>query len=214
MITTLNQEIFLTNAKYKSRLIGLFTDKFNAIGISVKKAENYADVLVVKTALMISKTQHNSTVIVGEDIDLLIILIPSNLEIFLHKPGKGKMEQKIYSSSSLEGICKDILFLHAFSGYDGASAVFQKGKSAALKLLQKRLYIYILYKSFISVSHAKIAEKGMQFFLGLYGASRNETSLNDYRYLYFTKAVAKNKAVSLSTLPLTSTAAQEHLFRV
>ncbi|GBN92013.1 hypothetical protein AVEN_166114-1 [Araneus ventricosus] len=45
-------------------------------------------------------------------------------------------------------------------------------------------------------------------------ASRNETSLNDYRYRYFTKAMTKNKVVNLNTLPLTSIAAQQHLFRV
>ncbi|GBM63615.1 hypothetical protein AVEN_65890-1 [Araneus ventricosus] len=44
--------------------------------------------------------------------------------------------------------------------------------------------------------------------------SRNETSLNDYRYRYFTKARTKNKVVNLNTLSLTSTAAQQHLFRV
>ncbi|GBL72485.1 hypothetical protein AVEN_115398-1 [Araneus ventricosus] len=53
----------------------------------------------------------------------------------------------------------------------------------------------------------------MQFFLVLYGASRNEISLNDYRYRYFTKVI-KTKVVNLSSLPPTSTAAEQHLFRI
>ncbi|GBM15910.1 hypothetical protein AVEN_258450-1 [Araneus ventricosus] len=69
--------------------------KFKAIVIPVKQAENDADILIVETALMISKTHHNSTVIVGENIDLLVTLTARTspkLEIFLLKPGKGKMK--------------------------------------------------------------------------------------------------------------------------
>ncbi|GBM49658.1 hypothetical protein AVEN_111546-1 [Araneus ventricosus] len=128
MIATFDQEKFLTNAKNKSRLIVLLTDKFKAAGISVKQAENDAHVLIVVTALSISKIQDNSIVIVGEDIYLLVILTartPPNLENFNLKPEKGKMEQRIYSSRSLEGIWKDnILFLRAFSCCDETSAIF------------------------------------------------------------------------------------------
>ncbi|GBO02814.1 hypothetical protein AVEN_75013-1 [Araneus ventricosus] len=42
-------------------------------------------------------------------------------------------------------------------------------------------------------------------------ASRNETSLNDHIYRYFTKAMTKNKVVNLNTLPLTSTAQNIYL---
>ncbi|GBO44967.1 hypothetical protein AVEN_20670-1 [Araneus ventricosus] len=86
------------NAKYKSRLKCLLAHKFKAAGISIKQLENDADILIVETAHMISKTQHNSTFIVGENIHLLIILTartPLNLGFFLLKPGKGKMGQKI-----------------------------------------------------------------------------------------------------------------------
>ncbi|GBL75545.1 hypothetical protein AVEN_154887-1 [Araneus ventricosus] len=96
MIVTLNQEKFLSNAKNKSRLIALLTVKFKAVSISVKQAENDADILIVETTLVISKTRHYSTVIVSEDIDLLVILTaqtPPNFEIFLLKPGKGKKGQ-------------------------------------------------------------------------------------------------------------------------
>ncbi|GBN45255.1 hypothetical protein AVEN_63326-1 [Araneus ventricosus] len=39
-------------------------------------------------------------------------------------------------------------------------------------------------------------------------ASRNEISLNDYRYRYFTNGKTKTKVIDLNTIPLTSTAAQ------
>ncbi|GBM77078.1 hypothetical protein AVEN_93142-1 [Araneus ventricosus] len=68
----LNQEEFLTNAKNESRLIGLLTDKFKVVGISVKQAEKDADFVIVETALTILKTHHNSRLIAVEDIDPLV----------------------------------------------------------------------------------------------------------------------------------------------
>jgi hypothetical protein len=59
-----------------------------------------------------------------------------------------------------------------------------------------------------------IIEKGIKNFLVIYGASSEQKSLDEYRFLYFTKSVTKNKAVNLNTLPPTSSAAQQHLFRV
>jgi hypothetical protein len=142
MTATVSQEKFLANTKNKSRLICLVTEKFKAVNICVKQAKDDTDFMIVETALTISKTNKNATVIVGEDIDILVIMTartPPNLEIFFLKPEKGKVEQKIYSSSSLEGRYKEhILFVHAFSGCGGTSAIFRKGKSAAMKLLQKR----------------------------------------------------------------------------
>lgn len=39
-------------------------------------------------------------------------------------------------------------------------------------------------------------------------------SINELRYIMFTKSVVKNKAVNLATLPPTSDAAKQHFFRV
>lgn len=145
MTATLSQYKFLNNVNNKSRLIRLLTEKLESFSIAVKHAKDDADDLIVETALITSQTNTDSTVIVGDDFDLLVIMTarsPSNSEIFFLKPGKGKVEQKTCSTRSLEGICKKyILFLHAFSGCDGTSAMFQKGKTAAKKLLQKSPYL-------------------------------------------------------------------------
>ncbi|GBO24121.1 hypothetical protein AVEN_203732-1 [Araneus ventricosus] len=125
MIATLNHEKFLTNGRKKSRLIGFITYKFKATGKSVRQVENDSDILILETTLTISKIQDNSTVIIGEDIDLLVILAvrtPPNLEIFLLKPGKGRLS-RIFILQEVCGrhIKDNILFLHVFSDYDGAT---------------------------------------------------------------------------------------------
>ncbi|GBN32653.1 hypothetical protein AVEN_76987-1 [Araneus ventricosus] len=122
MIPTLNQENVLTIWRNKCRLIGFLTEKMKTTIKSVRQADNDSDILIVETALTISNIQENSTVIVGEDIDLFVILT-------VHTPTKGnfspqdrkrKMGQRIYSSRSFEGIHKEnILFFHAFSDCEG-----------------------------------------------------------------------------------------------
>lgn len=96
---------------------------------------------IVQTTLMSAKINRNITIIVGEVVDILVIQTaqtPPILEIFFIKPEKGITEQNIYSSTSLDGIYKEhILFLHVFSGCDGASAIFQKRRSVLMKLLEK-----------------------------------------------------------------------------
>ncbi|KMQ87542.1 hypothetical protein RF55_13146 [Lasius niger] len=176
----------------------MLSEKFEANNFHVKHAQDDADVLIIETAL--KQACRNTTVVVGEDVDLLVILIartPIDKEIFFLKPGKGKVERKIYSSRSFDEhkSSKDhILFLHAFSGCDTTSALFNKGKTAALKLLEKRQDLQVAAQVFnrIDASRESISSNGIRFFLGIYGAPIKEVSINTYRYLCFAKSVGKN----------------------
>lgn len=77
-------------------------------------------------------------VIIGEGIDLLIILTAlskSQNNIFL-KQGKRKTGNILYSpaASNLDQVVKEnILFLHAFIGCDTTSANYRQGKMRFLR---------------------------------------------------------------------------------
>ncbi|GBN48454.1 hypothetical protein AVEN_138204-1 [Araneus ventricosus] len=88
-------ETSLIKTKYRRRLIGLLKRKFKAIGISVKQAENDTDVPIVETAFMISKTQHNSTVIVSEDYCSVGNLHCSNFSKFLNFSPQAKEREDV-----------------------------------------------------------------------------------------------------------------------
>lgn len=175
MVATVSQDNLLSNNKNKSRLISMLTEKFEANSFIVKHQDD-ADVLIIETA--IEESYKNTTVVIGEDVDLLVILTartPIDIEIFLLKPGKGKVEQKIYSSRSFDqhkNIRDHILFLHAFSGCDTTSALFHKGKTASLKLIKKRLDLQSAVKIFnqTDISHDLISSNGIKFFLASYSA--------------------------------------------
>lgn len=72
MTVPTNQQQFLANTHNKTRFISFLCEKLNAAHISIKQADNDADVLIVETAIEQSNT--STTIVVGEDVDLLIIL--------------------------------------------------------------------------------------------------------------------------------------------
>ncbi|GBM51746.1 hypothetical protein AVEN_175313-1 [Araneus ventricosus] len=76
--------------------------KFQNEGFVVKQAEEYADYLIIKSALEIEK-RSQCGVVFGKDIDFLVIIAAStNSEnILLLKPGRGKAEDALYCAETL-----------------------------------------------------------------------------------------------------------------
>lgn len=79
---------------------------------------------------------------------------------------------------------KNILFLHAITGCDTTFALFNNGKSKALKILEKRDVLRNSAESFkIKGSLPQlIFTNGVRFLLAMYGASQNEKLIDTYRY--------------------------------
>ena len=87
-------------------------------------------------------------VVVGTDVDLLILLIQlpkrDNPIIYLYKPGTGKSPDKIYAIKCLRDhlsyASNFLLFTHAMSlctGCDTTSALYRQGKKKAFNILLK-----------------------------------------------------------------------------
>ncbi|XP_026804078.1 uncharacterized protein LOC113560765 [Rhopalosiphum maidis] len=217
------QEKFLSNTENKIRLITMLTEKFLTSGILVHQAEDDADLLIVNTA--IRNTDDNiQVVVIGEDIDLLILLLtlspPKNTIIF-EKPGRGKIETRSYAVGSLQEHFKNeiqyFMFIHAVGGCDTTSSLFQTGKIKHLKTVQKHpeLHDSLLIFNNESSSPEEIECAGEKYLLALYKAPAHITSLNNLRHHIFHKTAASNKKqVQLARLPPTIDAAREHLHRV
>ena len=127
--------------------------------------------------------------------------------------------RQIYSSDSIGNYthCKEhLLFLHTITGCVTTSALFNKGKIKALKLLQKRQDLQRSAEVFNQENCPLnvIVDNGVRFLLAMYGAPIIESCINNYRYLSFAKLTRFNTPVKLSLLPPTATAAQQHLYRV
>ena len=70
---SIGQEKFLSNEKKKSRLIAVLSEAFEKESFPVKMSKGDADTLIVSTG--IEKSMTGQTVVVGEDVDLLVLLI-------------------------------------------------------------------------------------------------------------------------------------------
>ncbi|GBO16618.1 hypothetical protein AVEN_273026-1 [Araneus ventricosus] len=131
MIPTVSQEKFLANPKNKNRLISILMNKFSSLSMACKKADEDAYCLTVNSALALSPS-HPSLVVIGEVIHLFVILIGIFTfdNLYFLKPGKGKIAEKIFSPhTALEKtIADNIFFIHAKSGCDTTSALFNYGK--------------------------------------------------------------------------------------
>jgi len=178
MTVPTNQQQFLANTHNKSRFISILSEKLTTANIFVKQANNDADVLIIETALEQSNT--NKTIVVGEDVDLLIILIsrtPIDNMIYFLKPGKGQTETKIYSSQSLTSYSKcqaHILFLHAITGCDTTSALYQRGKTKVFQSFEKCQDLFDCAEVFKKINSSPdiILTNEIRFFLAMYGAPK------------------------------------------
>lgn len=153
------------------------------------------------------------------DVDLLILLtaLSTRSNIYILKPGKGKISQQIYSTKSIidKTAADHILFLHAFSGCDTTSALFNQGKIKCINVLRKNPDLNEVIQEFKNPNADPeiIAKAGERFLLALYGYSGVKSmSLNNYRYACFTKSAYKNK-FNIASLPPTEAAARQHSFR-
>ncbi|GBO42179.1 hypothetical protein AVEN_90358-1 [Araneus ventricosus] len=99
-----------------------------------------ADVHIVKTAIETYEKIKKQIVVIGQDVDLLVLptaLTPDYMDILMLKEGKGKVKDRFYSSKDLQNSnlvieCKkSILFLHAISGC-GTTSGLRKTTSSAI----------------------------------------------------------------------------------
>ncbi|GBN71975.1 hypothetical protein AVEN_152766-1 [Araneus ventricosus] len=96
MIRTVSSEKFLANRKNNDRLISILMNKFSSVNMIYKKADEDADCLIVKTIAL--APTHPSVVVIGEDIELFVILIGICTfdKVYFLKLGKGKSLKRYF----------------------------------------------------------------------------------------------------------------------
>ncbi|GFY50124.1 uncharacterized protein TNIN_488681 [Trichonephila inaurata madagascariensis] len=151
-----------------------------SIDITTKQARDDADVLIVETALE-ELEHHRTAVIVGEDIDLLVILI-----------GCTQTHQEEV-------------------GCDTTSAFFKKGKKTFIRILENLPNLdqlaQILQEENCHVQ--TLHENGIRVLLAICNAPKSENRIDNLCYTQFIRSTKLNKPVQLSNLPPTSAAAHQ-----
>ncbi|GBN44770.1 hypothetical protein AVEN_91042-1 [Araneus ventricosus] len=105
-------------------------------------ATDDADVHIVKTAIETYEKIKKEVVVIGQDVDLLVlptVLTADYMDILMLKEGKGKIKDRFYSSKDLRNcnlmieLKKSIFFLHAISGCDTTSGLRKTTSSAIVQ---------------------------------------------------------------------------------
>lgn len=219
MTANVQQEHFLANQQNKAKLIHLLVETLMASGVEATVALGDADVPIIQCAL--NKYAGEPVVVVGEDTDLLVILValtPSTSKLFFLKPGRGSADNKLYCSQDIQHLSfsGSLLFIHSFSGCDTTSAIYNRSKATMVKLFQKnpdkcRAIADIFYNP--QSTPEGVVQAGEEMFLMVYQALPSEHDLDHHRYRSFVKSTSKVKT-NLASLPPTKTSARQHSLRV
>uniref|UniRef100_A0A1Y1KNT3 Uncharacterized protein n=1 Tax=Photinus pyralis TaxID=7054 RepID=A0A1Y1KNT3_PHOPY len=188
------------------------TPYFEEAGITVTSAKSDADYLIVRTTVDFSKTCTDDVVLVGQDTDLMALLIFHNTEgnVAMLRPGTAGKSDKLTNIRKLQTalgdkVCHNILFAHAVSGCDTTSAFYKKGKTSALTTLQKdeTLSQSILIFNDVKAPMNELLKQGEAFILKWYGAKKCKT-LDNYRYIKYNQGVGKAESLYQFRASITS----------
>ena len=223
MKITMKKVNFLANSTNKQHFINLLG---NYLGKKCKvfHAPGDADVLIVQKA--VESALQKETALVGEDTDLLILLIfhaslDSHNIFFRPEPKKNVRKPKVWNIQAVKTqlgpeVCSNILFLHAILGCDTTSHLYGIGKGTALKKFKSSVCFRQQANVFSqeSATAKEVCSAGEKTLLILYGGSLKE-SLDSLRYKRFCEKVStSNSCIHPQTLPPTSAAAKYHSMRV
>lgn len=221
MPVTVTKDIFLQSSKNKDRIINFLKGYMLEAGIQCEQATEDADTLIVATAFKNAANKTNDFVIVGEDVDLIVLYVDATVKysyltnVYFLKPSKQNQERKLFDRKcfAYPDIAKNLLFLHAISGCDTTSALFMQGKKKYANILTKHEDLNDEVKVFREPeTDIRVLEKvGQKFLVLLYGGD-TDMSLNDLRFKNFSSYLIKSKT-NLACLPPTEAAANQHIRR-
>ena len=224
MLLTIRKETFLANKENKQRFINMLAAKLKAEGCDVYHADADADLLIVQKGIEASVEEE--TAVIGEDTDLLILLIyhanKESKKVYFYSESKqnarGTNVWDIKLCKELLGkdICNNILFLHAILGCDTTSSLYGIGKGLSLKIFQQNKHLQrqaAVFQNDLANSE-EIASAGEHALVCLYKGKVGE-GLDALRYNTFCdKAISGKSVISPQVLPPTSSAAKYHSYRV
>ena len=133
-----SQEHYLSLKENTIEFIKFLTTHLSTAGINVINCDDDADSTSAKSAIMSAKKNEGPVLVVSEDTDVAVMLLhhwEDNMsDIFIRQErsrktclGVGKAE------AGLQGLKENLLFVHAMSGCDTTSFIFEVGKGVFRK---------------------------------------------------------------------------------
>ena len=139
MQLTMSKAKFLANKTNKQQFIKMLRDQLEMNNCKVHHAPGDADLLIVQES--VESATMSTTILVGDDTDLLILLyssLHSHRVFFQPEPKKSTKKPHVWNIQIVKEqlgpeICTHMLFLHAILGCDTTSHLYGIGKGTSLK---------------------------------------------------------------------------------
>ena len=221
MRVVVGQQAFLGNEGNKTRLISMVRSALNANGVVTFQADADADYLIVSSAISRAEIDSHPVVIVGNDTDLLVLLISTGTSEQSLYFCEGSLQKGVFDIKQLRcglgGKDKGLLAFHAMTGCDSTSSIYGKGKKGAFNQIEKIQDLLSIFET-SGQNKEEIQKAGEKIIILLYGfQSESITSLDKLRHIIYKRNMKRTRLSSsfkLESLPPTSAAAKQHSFRV
>ena len=212
---------FLLTGANKQALIQLIMERMKQKGYDVIQAEGVADLEISKAAISMSAFRPIS--LIGEDTDLLVLWLfhtdVSKCTALYFR--SDKMKSYVYNIKVLKqvlgkAVCNDLLFLHAFTGCDSVSRVFEIGKKSRFqRIINREKTMKDCSKAFSRPKQTQdvVETNGSKAMIALFNGDQKD-SLASIRYNMLCKKVARAKMfVTPERFPPTASACRFHSLR-
>ena len=224
---TMSRKLFLSCTENKTSFIRMLGTQMEEIGCNILYASGDADFLTAKTAFQ--SAERKDTVLVGDDTDLLVILVglvegkeELNHQLFYcpEKKSTSKKEIKVWDIKRVcnlipAGITSNILFLHAIHGCDTTSRLPNVRINTLWKLTldEEFLKCASILKSARS-SKADVIEYGLRALAMIYGGLNGESLEVLRTNIFHEKSKLHSEFQDIENYPPTSDSGSLHMQRV
>ena len=221
-VSTGKKEDFPSQGSNKQGLINMISDRLREKGCIVMNAEGDADYDIVQAAIAVS--EYKTTTLIGEDTDLLILLLhhmDSHKKTLYFRSDKKSKEQRVYNINTLkeclgQQLCSQLLFIHAFTGCDTTSRVFGMGKKPFFQKVAKgdeQLKSCALAFTKPGQTADTIEQHGNQSMVLLFSGKQTDFLASLRHSVFKNKVVSASSFVAPARLPPTASATKCHSLR-
>ena len=193
---------FLAKVVNKQQFIYLLSEKLRQVGCNTVHATGDADLLTVQIA--VEYAENSSTTVIGEDIDLLVLLCThadmNKSDIIFRSEAKQKTKKcgvwdiKKPKEALRQDKCFLLPIIHTVSGYDTTSRVYGNAKSVSLKKVKSPFFVREASVFLNSKSTPdEIVNAGGKLLVALFGGKECD-ELNTLRFRRFCEKLSSNAA--------------------
>ena len=186
------KDLFLSNSDNKQRFVCMLSEFLEGCGCTVSFSRDDPDEVIVEKGIQL--VQEFNTVIVGDDTDLLIIMLDrfkdtmTSNDLYMFRPSSDTL----LNIGQLLGVIPDkvlkcLLLAHCASGCDTVSSISGISKTRLVKQIEKTGYplsmidLDVFYRPYLEPDDDNFLKVGTKLLIALYDVNSKDTDMEAMR---------------------------------